>query len=371
MKDNIYIVTWQGEGNYGTSMQSYSLYKFLRNRGYKSFYLREFILNDYPGKKTKNMLHSLGLWDFINSFRHKPITIKEKKLKKFNKTHYHIKEVFTHKEYVRLLASAKAFITGSDQIWNAYHYFNPYFFLNFAQEEKRIAYASSMGPNSFPEQYREEIKSLLSKFSHIGLRESSAVDTVRSLIGKDHHVCSVLDPTFLLTKNEWMKLSEEAKIEFQLPKKYILCYFIGHRTIYADYVESIKKKTGIETVILLSAESEPTVPIKQSLFYKDAGPIEFVKLLLNATLVCSDSFHASAMSLNLEKQFVVFERFQNNDIKSQNSRIYDLTQMFCAEEALYRDHNHAVNILDYSTITPIINKKREESITVLLNSIES
>lgn len=104
-------------------------------------------------------------------------------------------------------------------------------------------------------------------------------------------------------------------------------------------------------------------------YTKRSGPYEFVKLLNRATIVCTDSFHACALSINLSKDFVVFKRFDDIDKRSQNNRIYDLMVMFGLENNIYSkdwEYGHS----DYSKVQEILNKKREESIGYLINAIE-
>lgn len=47
MKKNIGIVTWLGNGNYGTSLQAFALYKFISNQGYDCKYINEFNDKDW------------------------------------------------------------------------------------------------------------------------------------------------------------------------------------------------------------------------------------------------------------------------------------------------------------------------------------
>lgn len=158
-------------------------------------------------------------------------TLKLQKIHKFQNEKYNIVSVFSKIECQELILNTDVFVSGSDQIWNAWHSFNPFFFLSFVGDCKRVAYASSMGSNNIPSKYKQEIKTYLSKFSHIGLREQSAVPILQDLLERND-IVQVLDPTFLLSANDWNALASEANIEFVLPDKYILCYFIGNNDFY-------------------------------------------------------------------------------------------------------------------------------------------
>ena len=39
----------------------------------------------------------------------------------------------------------------------------------------------------------------------------------------------VVDPTMLLSKEQWQSFADRANIEFEVPEKYIFCYFVGNR----------------------------------------------------------------------------------------------------------------------------------------------
>ncbi len=198
-----------------------------------------------------------------------------------------------------------------------------FIFWYFAGRKKRIAYASSLGINYINPKYKSRVKKYLLKFSHIGLREQSTIQLLSELLGRND-IVSVPDPTFLLTAKEWNEIAQKAVLEFDVPEKYMFVYFVGKRDSYTTTLETIRKKHGIKQIIIVPSFESGFFNIADALIYKNAGPAEFVKLLQNATVICTDSFHASAFSINLSKDFYVLKRFSDKDENSQNVRIYDL-----------------------------------------------
>lgn len=361
---NIALVTWLGTGNYGTSLQSFALHQFLLNKGYRVFFLHEFSRKS-DGAKVR-------LKKAIRDLRYRCRTFidaKEAKMRLFNRDNYNHCWIKSKGDYSRLIASTDVFLTGSDQIWNCFHFFDPFMFLDFSPSgTKKVAYASSMGTAHFPEEHLKEVKRLLGQFQHIGVREISIVAYLNSILSRDDIKC-VLDPTFLLDSKMWQEFGAKANLELSLPETYILCYFVGNRDVYSQQLESIKNATGISKVILVPSLENKDICFPNTSIYKKAGPYEFVKLLNRATIVCTDSFHACALSINLSKDFVVFKRFDDIDKRSQNNRIYDLMVMFGLENNIYSkdwEYGHS----DYSKVQEILNKKREESIGYLINAIE-
>ena len=64
---------------------------------------------------------------------------------------------------------------------------------------------------------------------------------------------------------------------------------------------------------------------------------EFLYLIHNAEMVCTDSMHATIFSIIFETNFVTFERFKKSDQNSRNSRIYSLLQVMGLENRLHTD----------------------------------
>ncbi len=368
----ICLITWLGKGNFGTSLQSYALHKKLEEEvDYEVCFLPYFSLSDFkvsakiktiirlPKQITKNILYIV-----YNKKANR------KKIQSFNKANYNIHSLSSQKQYEELLKEVDVFITGSDQIWNCYHSYNPFYFLSFAGSVKRIAYASSMGTKDFPEDKKEEIKVLLSKFKHISVREESAVGVLKKLLNRTD-VRQVIDPTFLLNKNHWQNFSENAKIEFEIPNKYMLCYFVGKESYREKDIESIKLKLGIKKVIIIPSLENPNINFPNGTTYKKAGPYEFIKLIAKSSFVCTDSFHATTISIIMEKNFIEFLRFKDDDKKSQNSRIYDLLKHYGLMNRLYKFQDAALyKPIDYTHITKLVQVDREDCLKYLKNSIE-
>lgn len=365
----VYIITWLGNGNFGTSLQAFALYKKLSDCGYDVYHLMNFDVSFSWKSYIKYILTLNGhlkLRQWYDALK----STKQRKLYIFNKKNYKIKKVYTQKQYQRLLKSTDVFLTGSDQIWNTYHNYSPFLFLDFARKVKRAAYASSIGTSDIPEQYRNIIKDHLSKFKHIGVREKSAVNVLSKLLQRQD-IVQVVDPTFLLSSNEWIEISNHATIEFKLPEKYILCYLIGNNTTYKQQLTDIRNKTGIYNIIIIPACENPNFNLEDSFVYSQAGPEEFVKLIEKSSIVCTDSFHATAISINLSKNFIEFMRFSETDKVSQNSRIHDLLEHYALTSRIYSQRNEEwLKDIDYDRVQIVLNQDRKESMKYLIKAIE-
>ena len=98
---------------------------------------------------------------------------------------------------------------------------------------------------------------------------------------------------------------------------------------------------------------------------------EWINLIRNAEFVCTDSFHATAVSINLEQNFVEFMRFKDSDKSSQNSRIYDVLNHYGLSSRIYNNEKSDWALpIYYSLITKKLDSDREKSVNFLSNAIE-
>lgn len=271
---------------------------------------------------------------------------------------------------------ADIYVCGSDQIWN------PMFkdgtndlgyFLNFVPSGmKKVAYAPSFGVKDLPIEARKNLHELLCSFSAISVREQAGVEFVQKYAKRDAIVN--LDPTLLLSAEEWKKL---ASLPTNIPQEYILVYRFSNSK-YIDYaIDKIRETLELPVVCLpLSGISFED---KKAIKCFDAGPKEFIGLINNATIVCTDSFHATVFSILLGKPFVSFLRGEKEERRnSMNSRIYHLLGLTGLSERIVDENSyHDVNIDlfkrtdNYMNAKNIISIEREKSIKWLQRALSN
>lgn len=372
-KKSIGLITWIGGGNYGTTLQCFALSSFLRSKGYNCYYIYPFDYHKFTLKMfIRSILRSLGLMDLreIKHIKGSYEPVKYLKLREFlnnNIIQKHIENTF---QYHKLLEMTDVFCVGSDQLWNAYYNFNPFNFLDFVKSNKRISYAASMGTIDFPKKYCSTIKELLNSFAHISMRENAGNYAVSVLTGRKD-IKTVVDPTFLLSNKEWIKVANQAKIGTNIPDKYILCYFIGNNAYYTEQVKNVQKALNIYNVIDVSIVRNPTFAIDNSISLEGVGIAEFLYLLQNASWVCTDSFHATVLSINMGKNFTELLRFEDTDKASQNSRIYDVLKTFGLQDRMYsNDEDNWSKPVNFDKPSAILDNLRKDSVDWLINAIE-
>lgn len=379
-KKNVCIVTWFGSPNFGTNLQAFALLNVLKKEGYCVK-----ILSQLPPFSNKQQL----LQYYLFKFKPYRVWLRLKRLfSKANESFYFfffgnpainkwVKKTLKPTilnfpfEIRRLVAKTDCFIVGSDQVWNTFVGFDPTMYLDFAGDKKRISYASSMGATSINPRFMEEVIKHLLRFSHISLREPAAATLIEHLLERTD-VTSVLDPTLLLSQQEWSNICcPYNKFLFE-NSDYIFCYLIGDKQRYKEIVLDIWQQSGVKNLVIVPSCENPTFSIDQSFSAKNISPPEFVWLIKNAKLICTDSFHATALSINFGKRFVELLRFDDKDVASQNSRIYEILNRYGLKSRLYNKNSTLwQDEIDYSLVHKLLECDRKSSLDWLLDSIEN
>ena len=157
------LVTWIGSGNYGTTLQSFALHEKLRLLGYDVFIIGTFKPSETIKRVSKYLLGKIGIRKYNEEKYCRYLLPYGNKLYKFQNENYNRERPLLNSEFKKIVNRTDVFVTGSDQIWNVTYDFNPFMFLDFAGNKKRVAYASSIGISYIPDKYRDQIKILLTK----------------------------------------------------------------------------------------------------------------------------------------------------------------------------------------------------------------
>ena len=319
----IKTITCHNVYNVGASLQAYALTAYLTGLGhevqivdYVPEYLRHYKLwtgvsspaYDKPViRQLYNLAKLPGRLKDLGSLRKKRFDRFTREYLPLTETHYGSYEML-----LRDPPKADVFLAGSDQIWNSFfsNGRDPAFYLQFAPKGAiRASYAASFAVPRLEEQYREQTAAWIRALDHVSVRESSALKILEDL-GVEGGV-GVVDPVFLLTKDQWDALCPP--VDFGEP--YILVYDF-------DNNPELRRIAGT-----LAAERNWKIYSIQKLDYCDrsfwdGGPIEFVQLVRGAKFVLSNSFHATAFSLIYQRPYLTVDREMGI-----NTRMQDLNRL--------------------------------------------
>ena len=286
------IITIERCDNFGAELQAYALGAKLRGMGYDAenidylFYKNCRHVKGKGEKPTFRLSMVNRVKEMIYPILHGKVGVKPKFNDWFEANVKHGPCYESVESLYKSPPKYDVYMVGSDQVWNPRTATNilPYF-LDFAPEgSKCVSYASSFGVSHLPDYVYLIYRELLGRFSHIGLREKQAAEIVGRMELKAE-VKHVLDPTLLLTADEW----EEVAIKYEdAPEKYLLLY-----DLIADEETTRKAREWA---------SELGVPVVR-IGDLDIGPGEFVWLFAHAVAVVTNSFHGTAFAVNFGRQF--------------------------------------------------------------------
>ncbi|MFG5861342.1 polysaccharide pyruvyl transferase family protein [Metapseudomonas sp. CR1201] len=304
----IALVTIHNANNYGAIFQAFALQEVLSRYGEVEIvdYENRHISRSFDLVRLKPTLHgALGAGKDI--FRIFPRARAIEKFKAFIRTNFKLTARLSQRDLLQNgLKDFDCYVAGSDQIWNPAcvsdrREIDPVYFLDFASNGcRKISYASSLGSYVYDENEKIILKNLLSDFSNISVREKSAKEFLDSLLGGG--VSHVLDPTLLLSMEEWLVRLDVNNYKAKLPEeKYILLYTVPKVPLIRKAVDLVAKKMGLKIISLDQGLSAGAVVDRQ---IRDAGPLEFLKLFAGAEFIVTDSFHGVCFSLNFNKPFM-------------------------------------------------------------------
>lgn len=346
------ILTYHRSHNYGAMLQAYALKTFLIELGHSV----EFV--DYWPLYRKDFYHSQKLSFFrkIIGFRREVFTfhLKRRKYKLFND--FLINELSVKGgvsvRYGREISDDYDFIIcGSDQIWRNYDlkeikgidevYWGAY---PEKSKAKKIAYAASMGHLNPQDFDSNQIKSVLSNFSSISVREELIKDFIQPF-SSDEIKC-VLDPIFLLDISKWGNLFN-SRIR---KNKYLLFYNLLNHKEYREEVKGFAKERGLEIIEVRGGVS----PLNfNSGLQQILGPKEFLSLIYHAEFVISKSFHGVAFAILFEKQFLALGMGENAERVKSLLKSLDIQDRYISNRVAINSQINFQNVKERLNILKI------------------
>lgn len=364
----IKTITCHDVYNVGASLQAYALVMYLRSLGHEAEiidYKPDYLSNHYRLWGLSNPAYDKPVLRELYNLAKLPRRLKARcsKRKKCFDTFTRDYLPKTPRRYTsnddlkRNPPEADVYFAGSDQIWNCFFQNgrDPAFYLDFAPEGCiKASYAASFATEDVAEEWKPQVRQWLSGLDSISVRESSGVEIVERL-GIPGAV-QVLDPVFLLPKEEWEQLAQP------LPKKepFIFLYDFDRNDALGKAVRDLADRKGWKVYSYL------TNPYADCCF-DQYGPLTFLSLVKDAQLVMSNSFHATAFSLIFKTNFWVINREE-----AINTRMRDLTRLVGVPERLLTDFNTDLLInVDWEKVKACMNYQIDQSKKYLFNITHS
>lgn len=320
----IVIVTLFDDNNIGNRLQNYALQQVLLKEGLDVTVLDNGYTTSPKLKETikyyvKGFCGIFGFEKFKKQYQ-KYISNKRKRNANFKFDKNNIKEIIkitNEQAFQKDWSKYDLAVAGSDQIWHKWRddkFELPFYYLQFMPSQKRVAYAASFGFEQFPLKDKQQHEEGLKGMAYISCREKSGCEIVSNIIEKE--VQQVLDPTLLLSAEEWREIEKQATEYSQTQSNYAFIYFLGEQTDeYTSYINQIMTKYNISNVVDFSNMKNRNI--------SECGPSDFLSLIDRADYIFTDSFHCTVFSILFDKRFTVFQRKQQG-FEKMFGRIEDL-----------------------------------------------
>ena len=370
----ISVITLHTVNNYGSALQTYATQTVLQKLGHTVEFV-DYWRKDNAGEgavdkalKSPSMQKIRFLWDWSELSRSAVriplrflLACKRRPMQDFLKARVNLTShtYYSMDDLLKDTPQADVYMTGSDQVWNSIWnqgIEKPYF-LEYAPEgKKRVAFSASIGRTELSADEIPETVSMLKKYSAISVREESAVTLLKAL-GIEAQL--ILDPTLMLSGREWEKIAEVPKAK----KPYLLIYQLNGNRQMDRFAVNLAKRKGWDVVRICFA-----VPVIQRGVKCVISPSveHLLGYLLHAECVLTDSFHATAFSLNLGRDFICIlpKRF--------GTRIESILKLTGTENRLLRDYSNyeIVNqTIDKAHVQSVFARERAGGVAFLQNAL--
>ncbi len=371
------ITLYYKNNNYGGIAQAWALQKYIEMLGaetevlnYKRTSPPMFLqTNNGIKNKFKNLPQKLNL-KINNKFAHnryyeslkKNFLVREKAFENSRDMVRH-SCLYTDETIKETADRYDVFISGSDQIWKPGTIRDAFVWGFLPDGKKRISYASSISMSNLSDAYGKFMKERLAKYSSISVRESEAARYLEKISGRS--VATVVDPTLLLTDDIW---NDFAAANRKINERYMFAYMLGEDVRQRKHIIEIAKERKLKIVTLPHIEGYVRACDTGfgDIEMYDIDLPEFLGLIKNAELVCTDSFHGVVFSNIFETEFFVYERSVLDNRYNMNSRLENFLNITDSRQRLI-DISVPVKALnkipytDFGRVKALLDKERKKS----------
>lgn len=295
-------ITFHAPNNNGSFFQAYALQRFVTeclDCDYKVIdFQSEQQLRQYSLFRSIRSISDI-VKNLISLLHYYPLKKRNKRFENVRSKYLSMTERCSSKEQVGKLAETfDVVIAGSDQIWNTEAPDFSEAYLLPKVKAKKIAYAVSMGSlaeNTHLLQYKEQLE----EFAAIAVREKTVQKYIYEKMGIESEI--TLDPTLLLDKSKYREFTTKEPL---IDEPYIFFYSISYPPEVMKVARQIADEKRMKIITVFTSFHTITCENHGIKVMYDAGPEEFVNLLMNAQMVLTNSFHGTAFSVIFNKPFL-------------------------------------------------------------------
>lgn len=360
------VITLQNIRNYGSALQALATQEIFRSLGCEVDFI-DYVREDNvsPASRIRKWCRGMNaLKKGVYACLLYPTFIRQNKVfGRFLKEHLNtLPGIYsTEEDFAHFPITSDIYCTGSDQTWNSgwNDGILPPLFLSFVPDGvRKIAYAASFGKSKLDDWEKQETKELLKRYYAISVRENSGVNIIKDLgLPEATHV---LDPTLQVDKNFWKRYVGKRKIE----QPYVLVYQLNTNKDFDNYTKEFAHRKGLK-LVRFCTRIDQVVKCGKALIVPDV--LDFVSAINYADYVITDSFHATAFSINLNVTPICI---YPNEFGGRIASILKLTGLENRHLSSYSDYSFVNSPkIDFTAVNALLDKEREKGRNFLKQAI--
>lgn len=359
MKKKVGIMTFHRAINYGAVLQAYALNRKINELGFDCTtidYACEAvdIQYRYRGRRTCTSWKNFVAHNLTCLLHWK----KKARMESFRKKIPQSPKC-DQQTIAEVAAEYDILVTGSDQVFNPEcHRDDPAYYLNFAKEQKKVAYAASLGSIASFMNSRLNTTALLSDFTKLSFREADATEHISNQLARK---CQTLvDPVWLLSKDEWCEVTGKKK-----PNQFIFVYNLMDYPYMCAFVKKLRQLTGYQVVAASRTIMGDAMYAECARNVSNCSPEDFLAFIRDAQYVVTDSFHGASFSILMQRPFFAA---LNPASQNTNSRISNILKTAGLESRSITRESvpHMDCDIDWNRVEQNMSSQIQESIRFLM-----
>lgn len=344
--------------NYGGILQNYALQTVLKRMGHEVWTIdyNKYTWCNWLDNAWRVFAHKMLGHDVKFSKTPPKRKALETYLRRFVLQHITVTQPRTRKVEKSIIKkySFDAIIVGSDQVWRPqYNRHIERMFLSICEnmDIRRIAYAVSFGTDQWdltPKQTKV-CAPLAQQFDAVSVREASGVALCLNHLNVD--ATHVLDPTLLLTAEDYTNLCSEIPIK----EPFVFAYILDPNEDIVNKIKTFAKRKNLPYLIQSAG----------SLIQKDASIEKWLSQFRDAAYVITDSFHGTVFSIIFEKDFYVY-----GNPNRGNSRFDSLLESFDLKDRAIDKNITEMGMIDWEKVNHSLALERNKSFYFIRQNVK-
>lgn len=333
------ILTLIQANNIGAYLQAFALSNTIQNLGYDT----EFLI--FPSDKKKSGKVNRALF-YLKQGDFRKVLFKTRSAKVYDESRKKLNIRYFDPEH-----QYQNVVIGSDEVWNiesgSFRHMKQYFGEDL-NGKNIIAYAPSAG-NAVTDSFKDQ-GITFDRFHAVSVRDIHTYDIYHAISGVEPVM--VIDPTFLVDS-----FREDTK-PIEVKEKFIMVYS------YEMPKEKIKKIRILSAKLNLKLYSVGTYNkwCDKNII---VDPFEFLSYMKAAEFVVTSTFHGTALSINLNKQFIT--GIENSAKVRYLLKQYDLeNRIMFVDSDPFKLYNERIQ---YDRVNELISEYKNISVSYLRSNL--